>query len=758
MQKDLFVRISCLYRSVMAFLLCCRRRRRDSSSSHPSKIELPPALKPASVVSVAIPLDTVPHRPTTGVDQARALREIFGASPSSHRGYQAAAKTSGSFDANFKFGGGDSPNSKVRARQSLDRFSQRLRQRFSQSRLSDRSSRKTLKDETNADKRESGPNDHPVQSLDDLLVSRTVSQGGYDSDAKNIKTPSWRKPSIGSVFANPEYTARLLTALGGSGGKSSDKANQLTPQDFKPTISTVTRSYSSPAKLSRGRQEGLTETNRSLSTQQAPQTPADNPLSTLLRLGPQESPSDALHRLSIGLANGMVILPSAPELKAMHIPEAMPELNLNFAAPRRSSSLHRGDLEVKNALKTLGDRIEKAKRDSIARSWQEDDKHASLISNLDPALLQYINQYGLDEHEDLFDQAAREDRDQQMSGIAHGTHLSDTDSHADTSFVHTEPPNAKEESEEKINHTKNGQSDPSVHLFDMRISQRLASTSVLPSMAPSSTNLGSFCHDTDRDSLPQSLLDRFPMYTGRTSTEHVRRPSDPNTRKLFEAEGSLTNEPNHSRWRSKSSFGPLGPHQTLSLESAGPENTNSGYLSDLGLRDNYLNNVSPTRRSSSTRANPNSLAMPGRESSLKVASGRARNVTGPFSHKQEIGSSHALSGASGGQIVTGITSEAPAGLHQNLKNGTDIQRSGAHMKERSLADIISGTESEADQNERMSEVDLGALLQTQDPRASVIQREHQTVEDPFVSARIEDSSKTVTARTRAGGMPISSRN
>ena len=41
--------------------------------------------------------------------------------------------------------------------------------------------------------------------------------------------------------------------------------------------------------------------------------------------------------------------------------------------------------------------MEKAKRDSASTEWSADGKHASLISNLDPALLQYIRRYGYEE-------------------------------------------------------------------------------------------------------------------------------------------------------------------------------------------------------------------------------------------------------------------------------------------------------------------------------------------------------------------------
>lgn len=543
----------------MAFL-CCLASRSHSPTLVPPDSERLRTLQPASFVSLALPPDTVPHRPTTGIDEHQALRDIFGVSPSSHRGYQAAANSSGSFDTTFRFGHGSLAKSRTRAQRSLDKLGHNICQRLSQSRLSTHSSRKSMKDVRSTETvihTTLLPNSQISTGLDDLLVSRNVSEGGYDSDARGIQTPPWPKPSAGSVLVSPEYTAKVLDAFDMSPSKRSASlprtpcshgAKGQSPANVSCTPTTDSRRYAAIEAVKHVQEPDGQVRFRAVSTPQKSGTPQRNSFSALLQLRSQESPTDVLRRLSVGLASGTIKLPDTPELKAMRMPsiaETMPEWKLSFAAPKRASSLHRGDHEVRQPLKTLSDRVEKAKRDSAASDWTSSKKHVSLLSNLDPALLQYVSKYGDDEQLDHLHKPLADVKDSDENGEAFRNSPDvDTISHVDTSGLrdstNAEPScveyrtngTSSEEYREGFSAGLESEKE-SVHLFDMRISQRLASTSVLPTLSPSSTNLGSNEQYTDRSSQSLGKLDRFPTFIGQTSAEHLRKPSDPRTRRLL---------------------------------------------------------------------------------------------------------------------------------------------------------------------------------------------------------------------------------
>lgn len=579
------------------------------------------------------------------------------------------------------------------------------------------------------------PNSLASTGLDDLLISRTVSEGGYDSDARGIHTPSWTKASAGSVLVSPEYTAKVLDAFDTSPSRRSASLprtprhggeNRPSPADLSQTPSTRTKGNPGLERLRPVGGDGRQIRVRATSSPMKPATPRREFFSALLQLRPQESPTDVLRRLSVGLANGTIKLPDTPELKAMRMPsivEAMPEWRLSFAAPKRASSLHRCDFEVRQALKTLSDRVEKAKRDSTASGWTISNKHDSLLTNLDPALLEYISRYS-DEEQASQPREPVGDTEESDKGrrTSKDSFDRDTTPHADTSGVHerdtaqlTYPvhkANTSSSDEPTQPYTPGLESEKeSVHLFDMRISQRLASTSILPTQAPSITNLGSLQSGMDRSSQRFGKLDRFPTFIGQTSGEHLRRPSDPRTKRLFEPESLVDGRKLHPKWKSVMSAGSLNPEKPSRNGEASRDDASSVYMSDAGLEDSDIRSINSHRTRSNPRPIPSSLAVAGRQGTSGLPNDRRRNSMGQMLNKEgrtKINLIRSLSDVKGKESKFSEEFDVP----KKTMTGK-IESEGANTladEGMSMVDFWSTNDSYVDQNERMSEEDfVGAL-------------------------------------------------
>ena len=736
----------------MTSLLCCRGPRSASPTLILPDSERLRTLQPASLVSIALPSDTVPHRPTTGIDETQALRDIFGASPSSHRGYQAAANCSGSFDTNFKFGRDGPTKPKAKALQPLGKVGHGIRQRLSLSRLSNHSSRKSTKDIKSTETvihRKLPPDCQISTGLDELLVSRTVSEGGYDSDARGIQTPSWTKASAGSVLVSPEYTAKVLHAFDRSPSKRSaslpstlhnngGKFHSSIDMPSTPSLTAENQVGLEPMQTVEewGRQTRV----RATSTPKKHVTPQQESFSALLQLRPQDSPTDVLRRLSVGLANGTIKLPDTPELKAMRMPsivEATPEWRLSFSAPKRASSLHRCDDEVRQALKTLSARVEKVKRDSAASDWTSDEKHVSLLSNLDPALLQYIRQYGEeDKHDLLYGTLGDADGEGKNRGAIENMANLDTTSHNATSGVHYLTSAQNKHAEHKPNASSGKQhSQPanarlesdkeSVHLFDMKIPQRLASTSVLPTLSPSSTNLGSSLHYMDRSSQSFGKLNNFPTFITQTSAEHVRRPSDPRTRRLFEPDGLVDGRKIPPKWKSVVSETDSNLEQPIQAAEVSQDDASSVYMSDTGLDDGVVKSVIAHRAQSRLRPTSNSLAIAGRQGVLGIRAEQRRSSMG------QIVSTDGQSKASLGRSVSEVRCirskfSKNIDIHQKTR-GDKMESEGANTlanESMSLIDVFTTTAPEVGLVDRMSKVDSVGVLN--EKLKSSIRGQHDT--------------------------------
>jgi hypothetical protein len=449
-------------------------------------------------------------------------------------------------------------------------------------------------------------------------------------------------------MVSQEYTAKVLNLFHDSPRSNTPPrtlgngvGNDCPPFNTSRSPSAAGKDTPRPEKakpVEEGRQTGV----RAPSTPKMPTNPHQESLSALLQLGPQDSPTDVLRRLSIGLANGTIKLPETPELKAIRMPslvEAMPEWRLSFAAPKRASSLNRGDAEVRQALKTLNDRVDRAKVDRTGVHETPNGKHVGLFSNLDPGLLQYLSRYDDEEPKNKLHAAVGGvEGGKDSRGPCKDASDLDTRSLADTHVeaIRPEHHTNKLSSEERSQRCNTGleSEKESVHLFDMRISQRLAFTSVLPTTSPSSTNLSSNQGHLDRSSPSFGKLDRLPTFVGQTSAEHLRKPSDPGTRRLFEPDSLLDGRKLRPKWMSTTSPSGLN-HEKPPEPDASRDDASSVYLSDAGFEHSDMKSTTSRMARPNSRRNPESFAVAGRQGTLSLLPDQRRNSTSQVSSTED---------------------------------------------------------------------------------------------------------------------------
>jgi hypothetical protein len=205
-------------------------------------------LRTTSAVSLTLPETSVPHRDghrhNHVLEDAKALRDIF-STPSSVRGYEAARVTPAPDPNTTRFSVDADVAIKTPTKSSNSKFGafgHAVKQRLSESRLSKESSKTVQKNKPSLD----SPGRHGMVStsftstaLTDLLMSRTASEGGYDSDAKDISTLRLRKSSNHeSLRISPEY---LSEALRSHDNPSPDKTSSaLLTHEHKPDLAAET--------------------------------------------------------------------------------------------------------------------------------------------------------------------------------------------------------------------------------------------------------------------------------------------------------------------------------------------------------------------------------------------------------------------------------------------------------------------------------------------------------------------------------------
>lgn len=434
---------------------------------------------------------------------------------------------------------------------------------------------------------------HRSTGLTDLLMSRTASEGGYDSDAMSITTPVVRS-AAGTWRTCPPLAKDLLQST----ISSTESVADTTPQ---------------PNKLAQ-REETSTSANRRERAKSSPlPDAAPKPSSTeSLQLRHDESPSNALRRLSTGLANGTIRLPSTPELRAMRMP-SMKELEaswrLSVAGSIHDMVTNEQERAVNETMKILSDRIVEAKRESLLSPGS-----GSRAAALDPVLLKHMALY-----------AEKHSSDETPLAASHATVTESCPKAADqaTAGVIEDQTRIRQDSQRDL-HSLAESDKASIHLMNMRISQRLASTSVMPGSTPihsnntSSRSLASLSNDGTFMGSDNLFISRFPSFI---TTEHVRRPSDPQTRRLFE------NVSNVNKSRPIGIAAPSRKHtepqivQTKATRMP-PDDASSIYWDGGEIVDKDIPSMSVRQ---SSFKNPNSIAVGGR---LVPSSLPARHLSG----------------------------------------------------------------------------------------------------------------------------------
>jgi hypothetical protein len=341
-----------------------------------------------------------------------------------------------------------------------------------------------------------------------------------------------------------------------------------------------------------------------------PTTPSKTSFAAALQVGNNESPTDVLRRLSAGIANGTIKAPNTPELKALRMPSINEvESHWRLTAPERTSSLTKLDQELQTKLKRLSDRFESAKRDSMI-SVDRDDKRTSLISELDPALIDYMSRYAdrISSEEahghDLVEEAAVGRDDEIIEPLT-----------SQDPSIHSQ---IKDETFSRPDIYSLAETDSdSVHLFNMRISQRLASQSRVPLQSPNTSNNASTWSvavdsAANLEACGQGSVSNLTRYPTWIAPEHNRRPSDPQTKMLFER-GTQQGKANAHTWKTITSVnsGSTSFDPKTKFTRMGKDDSSSFYQSDAELaRSQVSSPIDRSRRSSFQ--NPHSLAVGGR--------------------------------------------------------------------------------------------------------------------------------------------------
>lgn len=596
------------YRHLLHVFCCMPHPRTGDNHNSESLSTLPaPTSAFSSPLSVPIPHDTVPPGSSeSNTDNARALHHIFSSS-SSVRGYQTAATTPAfiptsrpSLDQDFKFG---SDLAKSRPETPIEKLGRHIRQKLSKSRIVRASSNKDADSpELGLEKMgQSSPLKHEIEAplgerqsnagLTDILASRTASQGGYDSDAHTIASPMVRSKA-GTIKVSAGFVKQALGRL----------------EPDKDTAGTT------PPPSAQGNND-RTMDHHFLSRSRVQSAPIPTTLSKTssfiaeLMVGTNESPSDVLRRLSVGVANGTIKMPSSSDtrgIQVLSVDESGSPLHLS--APPRTSSLAGLDPKAREKLKRLSEKFLSVKRDSMLSV--NENQTESLLSELDLALVEYIGKFAEETATAQVDDAKQESH-------THGQGDWDDEPHSPAEVPIRQPGQEAEMSKPVIHSIPESDSD-SVHLFNMRISQRLASQSQLAFSSPvasknASTKSLTISSGINSQAFGRGSITNLTRYPTLIASEHNRRPSDPETKKLFEDASSKKRSNAPFTWRSVTSVhsGSMFSDAKDKFALAERDDANSSYWSDGDVGDSrFSSSLVRTRRNSIQ--NPHSLAVGGR--------------------------------------------------------------------------------------------------------------------------------------------------
>lgn len=567
----------------MTSLLCCRAPRSSSPPLPNSRHVNISKEKQQRELRYHVPTYPISIASSKSAEDLQAIRQIF-ASSSQDETVQEALPSQGQthgLDAN--------PDVKIHHKESSSRLhdvTTKLRKRLSRdSAVSRRSSKRKLRSTTSEEdmerRRELKRALHK-RLQDEILEDRRVSEGGYDPDAETIATPSIsREATGGSVRISPRYLGEVLRRLepvrelekGGRRQSEPDsKAINKTQDVLHRTRST--RSAAAPSrKVSIGGpgaafaiptredgQDGLHTLDSYQPTNFSLPIPNQSPMwRPDLRLecsdtarstsGVQISPPTALlpamptRRSDINSSSRTSKAPAPSGLPFLRLPSISDSVTARdwrlSLTPGGGHPLSGGDTGVLQ---------EKDMEDNKARSPKARRPLIATSSFLGPIRSNEIVRRSAEEQNADGDHAPRcmpSAEEDEFGGIDDGQDGPSAFNQQETD------PASNELVDQKRRATKS-----SVHLYDMHISQRLASMGLLPNMSSSHKQEVSE-HQRGVSSCGSSLL--FPVKTRherQTSSSGFRSLTVPpswggvlrdNTSSVYHSQGaSLTSSPNSS--------------------------------------------------------------------------------------------------------------------------------------------------------------------------------------------------------------------
>lgn len=709
------------FTSNITSLLCCVPLKRHETS-HDAPSDLRTLQLPASTLSVPLPYNTVPHSSSEShSEDTRALHHIFSSS-SSIRGYQTAATTPAyvptsrpSLDLDFKFGETRISPSKPPSR--IEQIGNHIKQRLSDSRLSKLGSRHSFQDS-----QENGlhgnphgntanaNNDAPMATsqssigLSNILASGNGSRVGYDSDAKSLNSPVLDSDA-GTIKVGSGFVKHML--------------EMLEPHHRAHEVSLP--SSSSPPRAEKVQSQSACHPQSQYSP--FPALPDRTSFADALHMDKDESPKALLRRLSAGIADGTIKIPGTPELRTARLP-SLREIDTDWrlSAPRRSSSLPRERKAFEAKLQQVHAIVADTGKGSSPGKGEE-GKRTSLISELDPTLLDYIDNYC-----------------QRYSTVS-------TDKEALKSPTDNGPQDDQPLPKSKTAPPVPDADRDSIHLFNMRISQQLASRSRLPVTSPTSS-LNASCRslmptdDYDMGAAGSKAPDHRP---GIAVREHNRRPSDPRTLALFEAELGFR-DPSCS-WKTvtpaPSATSYAGLRSSLLPVT---RNTSSCYLSDDDTGKNALGKKVNDSRPGSY-INPHSLAIGGRSVSAKLSASHSEQKSKLLSPadsgwSQQVSSENHRSSEDSWEAPTRVyqrgrsTSMPQKRPHREYVSPTpNPKRFRQRTEDAETLSEISVERALDRRNERLTEISLRAIKTKRDEQLSEIDHSILPSGDGSISRR-----------------------
>ena len=723
---------------LFSHLFCCvpsRRKNDDHTSESLSTLQVT-----ASPLSVPLPHDTIPHGSSeSNTEDANALHHIFSSS-SSVRGYQTAATTPAyvattrpSFEREYRFGS----NSSTKPLQTpIERLNKHVRSRLSESRLSKASSKRDIQspDVDLHNIKDSLPlkeNTEPpvadgqlTAGCVDILTLRTASQGGYDSDAHTIASPLLRS-NAGTIKISPSCVKQALEKF----GPAFDSIASLPlpqPGSVDGHLSPTEDSPTHPQTQS-----------LSILT-----TPSKSTATPALHIRATESTTDALQRLNVGIGNDTIKAPRTPELRAMTLPRTKAiNSHWRLTAPERTSSLNQLDKDLRAKMKGLSVMVESAKGGSMLQA-NDIDQRSSLRDGPDPALIDYMSKYAHRVSSEETHDDGVNDRE-----ADHCTGPVQLQEHGDPPLF----PEAKTMGDSKSEIQSPTETDAdSIHLFNMRISQRLASQSQMRLQSPNTSNSAS------TQSLPHKSAVNLPVYGRGSSTnvlrqgvriaaEHNRRPSDPQTRRLFESDMGTSKSDRHV-WKTVTSVhsGSTSFDPNINFSPPRGDEGSSFYFSDGDIGQNQVNSpLSANRRS--LLHNPHSLAVAGRSVSARFPGG---SVSGSPQAQLVGGNLYRSRPAKDKPKASEDSWLAPRDVGQH-QCSVSLPQEGDHIQQTSPTPNPKQLRGNTEDAENISEISLGSVLDRRNERLTEFSAQELQNQRTELLSKINHGLLTVPNVTQA---------